>query len=122
MSFHVTAAPSALGVPLTLADPGVTLPLGSAKVQVGITSQSASGAGAPTSTPSGSSCGPPSDPAGTRSFSRWPKSILKRPGDSTGSTDRMTMPLMPPELSSISANQRYSPALRVTNFVWGWPL
>src|SRR6266498_397779 len=121
VSCQVTAVPSALAVPVILAEPATTLTFGSAKVQVGITFQFVKGSGnVPVGFPPASTI--------SLSFSNWPKSILNRPFEavtSTGggaeATDRMIIPLMPPELSSISANQRYSPALTLTVTVLGCP-
>src|SRR2546430_5837455 len=111
VSCQVTSVPSALAVPTALALPTTTLAFGSAKVQVGITVQFVKGSGnVPVGFPAASTI--------SRSFSNWPKSILKRPpelgGGGVAVADRMIIPLIPPELSSISANQRYSPALTVT--------
>src|SRR5439155_17269961 len=121
VSFQVTSVPAALAVPTMLAELVATFKFGSEKVQVGITFQFVKVAGnIPVGFPSASRI--------SLSFSSWPKSILNRPFEfvtSTGggaeSTDRMIIPLMPPELSSISANQRYSPALTLTVTVLGCP-
>ena len=105
MSFQVTSVPSPLAVPLMLAEPSVTFTFGSAKVQVGITFQSANGAGAEASWPASAWLAVVI--LVTRSFSSSPKSSLNKPLESAGSTtERMIMPLIPPELSSISANHR----------------
>src|SRR5437762_3714723 len=119
VSCQVTAVPSTLAVPVRLAEPATTLTFGSKKVQVGITFQFVKGSGnVPVGFPLASTI--------SRSFSSWPKSILKRPpklggGGGVAVTDRIIIPLIPPELSSISANQRYSPALTLTVTVLGWP-
>src|SRR2546425_4659966 len=118
VSCQVTAVPSTLAVPVRLAEPATTLTFGSKKVQVGITFQFVKGSGnVPVGFPLASTI--------SRSFSSWPKSILKRPprlgGGGGVATDRMIIPLIPPELSSISANQRYSPALPFTVTVLGCP-
>ena len=118
--FQVTSVALALAVPLTLAEPSVTFALGSTKVHVGITFQSVKGGGAEASSPAWSLFAVVI--LVTRSFSSSPKSSLNNPFESAGSiTERMTMPLMPPELSSISANHRYSPAFTLTVTVRGWP-